>query len=122
MAPVRRHIEVVLERDAAERATKAARHALLTCALAFEGSRRRDVLFAVARSYTAAGRALQSDCTRAPAIVAPPNAHFVCRQLETVEDRLCAAAHALPQIGRRAVRPLTQAAQTYSEAWEFDRA
>lgn len=122
MSRVRRHTEVVLDRDAAERATKAARHALIMCALALEGERRRDVLFAVARSYAAAEGVLQRDGSHLADIVGVRNAQLDWKQLETAEDALCGAVQALPRLGCRAVGRLIEAAHAYSKAWELNRA
>jgi len=124
MARVPRHLEVLFGQSAADHTTQAARHALLTCALAFgqSGSDEREVLFAVARSYTAAARARYGDPRLANDLVELADAHLVRRLLRKAEDTLCAAAQALPHFTRHTVRRLVRAARAYTDAWELDRA
>jgi len=124
MARAPRHIEALLDQSAADRSARAARHALLTCALAFGqcGGGEREVLFAVARSYTAAARGLYRDERLVTDILDIADRHVVRRLLGRAEDTLCAAAEALPHFSCHAVRRLVRAARAYANAWELDRA
>jgi len=124
MARVPRHLETLLDESAADRAPRAARHALLTCALAFgqRGGGEQEVLFAVARGYTAAARARYRDERLASDIVQVDDGQVVRRLLRRAEDALCAAAKALPHFNRHTARRLVRAALAYTDAWELDRA
>src|SRR5690349_21187169 len=124
MARAPRHLEALLDDSAADRAPRAARHALLTCALAFgqRGGGQQEVLFAVARSYTAAARARYRDERLASDVVQVDDGQIVRRLLGRAEGALCAAAKALPHINRHTVRRLIRAARAYTDAWELDRA
>ena len=124
MARAPRHPEVLFDQSAAERTAQAARHALLTCALAFgqSGGGEGEVLFAVARSYTAAARARYGDPRLASDLVELDDAHLARRLLRKAEDTLCAAAKALPHFTRHTVRRLVRAALAYTDVWELDRA
>jgi hypothetical protein len=124
MARASRHLEVLLYESAADRVARAARHALLTCALAFgqRGGGEQEVLFAVARSYTAAARARDRDARLASDIVQVDDGQIVRRLLGRAEGALCAAAKALPHFNRHTVRRLVRAARAYTDAWELDRA
>ena len=124
MARALRHIEALLDQRAADRSARAARHALLMCALAFGrcGGGEREVLFAVARSYTAAARDVCTDERRASDVLDVADGQVVRRLLGRAEDTLCAAAEALPYFSCHAVRRLVRAARAYAHAWELDRA
>ncbi len=124
MARAPRHIEALLDQRATGRSARAARHSLLTCALAFGqyGGGERDVLFAVARSYTAAARDLYTDERPASDVLDVADGQVVRRLLGRAEDTLCAAAEALPHFSCNAVRRLVRAARAYADAWELDRA
>src|SRR4051812_3229135 len=112
MARAPRHLEVLFGQTAADPTAQATRHALLTCALAFGHSRggEREVLFAVARSYTTAARARYGDPRLASDFVELNDAHLVCSLLRKAEDALCGAAKALPHFTRHTVRRLVRAA------------
>lgn len=124
MASAARHVEALLDRSAADRASSAARNALITCALAFgrRGGGEHEVLFAVARSYTAAARARYGDERLASDVVQVDDGRIVRRLLGQAEDTLCHAAKALPHFNRHTVRRLVRAARAYTDAWELDRA
>ena len=113
MARAPRHVEALLDQSAADRASRAARNALLTCAPAFGqcGRGEREVLFAVARSYTAVARDVHTDERRASDVLDVADGQVVRRLLGRAEDALCAAAEALPQFSRHAVRRLVRAAR-----------
>src|SRR5262249_50201064 len=121
---VPRHLEALLDDSAADRAPRAARHALLTCALAFgqRGGGEQEVLFAVARSYSAAARARYRDERLASDIVQVDDGQIVRRLLGRAEGALCTAGKALPHFNRHTVRRLVGAALAYADAWELDRA
>jgi len=119
-----RHIEALLDQRASDLSARAARHALLTCALAFGqcGDGAREVLFAVARSYTAAARGLYGDERLACDVVDIADGQVARRMLGRAENTLCAAAEALPHFSCHTVRRLVRAARAYADAWELDRA
>jgi len=123
MARGPRQVETLPDRSAADLTARAARHALLTCALAFgqSGGGEREVLFAVARSYTAA-RARYWDERLASGIVEVDDGQIGRSLLRRAEGSLCAAAKALPHFSRHTVRRLVRAARAYTDAWELDRA
>ncbi len=118
-----RHHDAMLDQSAADRTTRAAKHALLTCALAFGQSEggQRDVLFAVARSYAAAERASYGDDGLASNRVEVDEGQSVRTSLESAQGDLCAAAKALPRFSRHTVRRLVRAARSYADAWDLDR-
>ena len=113
MARAPRHIKALLEQRDTGRSARAARHALLICALAFGkgGGGEREVLFAVARSYTAAAGELYTDERSVSDVLDVADGQVVRRLLGRAEDALCAAAEALPQFSRHAVRRLVRAAR-----------
>ena len=118
-----RLLDAMLDQSAAARATRAAKHALLTCALAFGQSEggQRDVLFAVARSYAAAERASYGDDGLASNRVEVDEGQIVRTSLDSAQGDLCAAAKALPRFSRHTVRRLVRAARAYADAWDLDR-
>jgi hypothetical protein len=123
MARPPRHLEVLFDQSTADRTAQAARHALLTCALAFgQSGGEREVLFAVARNYSAAARARSGDPPLASDLAELDDAHLGRSLLRKAENDLCAAAKALPRFTRHTVRRLVRAAWAYGDAWELDRA
>jgi len=124
MASVPRHLEAPRDQNAADRPARTAKHALLTCALAFgrAGGGEHEVLFAVARSYTAVARARYGDEPLASNIVEVDDGQVVRRLVGRAEVALCAAAKALPNFSHHTVRRLVRAARYYSKAWDLDRA
>ena len=118
-----RHLATRRDQNAADDTARAAKHALLTCALAFGcvGGGEPEVLFAVARSYAAVARAGHRDERLPGDMVEVDGGQFVRKLLRRAEGALCAAAKALPHFSRHTVRHLLRAARAYSDAWELDR-
>lgn len=116
-------VELHVQQRAVERAARLARHALLTCGLAFgrAGGGEQEVLFAVARSYVAAARAQQGDPRLASDIVHVDDGQVVRRLLLKAEDELLASAKVLARFSPASVRRLVRAAAAYSNGWELDR-
>src|SRR4051812_20286246 len=115
--------DAVLHERLFERATHAAKNALVTCALAFgrDGRGEREVLFAEAQSYTACTRVLRGEERPGSRLIDGDHLQALRTQLATAEEELCAAAKALSGFGRRTVHRLIRAASTYARAWELER-
>jgi hypothetical protein len=114
---------VVLHWELVQGATRAAKNALITCALAFgrKGSGEREVLFAVAQSYTASRQTLGRDESAQRRVTEIDDHRMLRSELSIAEEQLCAAAKALSAFGRNPVGRLLRAASAYTHASEVER-
>jgi hypothetical protein len=117
------HDEAALHRILLKRASHAAKNALITSAMAFgrHGGGEREVLFAVAQTFTMCRRVALGDERRRTALIDIGNLHTRRRQLARAEEQLCAAATAISEFGRNTIGRLLCAAFRYTHAWEAER-